>query len=71
MEVALHFQVPDAEAEHRQLVQPSPDVLREGQQAGELVQLAVEPVAVAFGWVGLDAIRRRWFGAADPEKRQH
>lgn len=51
VEEALDLQVPDAEAEHGQLVQPRPDLLGEGQQAGELVQLAVEPVSVAFGGV--------------------
>ncbi len=70
VEEALDLQVSDAEAEHGQLVQPSPDLLGEGQQAGELVQLAVEPVSVAFGRVGLGAIGRWWFGAADAERRQ-
>lgn len=60
---ALDLQVPDAEAEHRQLVQPGPHLLGEGQQAGELVQLPVEPVSVAFGGVGLGSIGRRRFGA--------
>lgn len=60
---ALDLQVPDAEAQHGQLVQPGPDLLCEGQQAGELVQLPVEPVSVAFGGVGLGAIGRRRFGA--------
>lgn len=67
-EEALDLQVADAEAEDRQLVEPSPDLLGEGQQAGELVQLAVEPVAVAFGRVGLGAIGRWRFGAADTRK---
>lgn len=69
VEEALHLQVPNAEAEHGQLIQPSPDFLCEGQQAGELVQLAVEPVSVAFGGVGLGAIGRWWFGAASRERR--
>ncbi len=69
IEETLDLQVPDAEAEHGQLVQPSSDLLGEGQQAGELVQLAVEPVSVAFGGVGLGAIRRWWFGAADTDRR--
>lgn len=60
---ALDLQVPDAEAEHGQLVQPGPDLLGEGQQAGELVQLPIEPVSVAFGGVGLGSIGRRWLGA--------
>lgn len=70
VEEAFHLQVADAEAEHRQLVQSSPDLLGEGQQAGELVQLAVEAVAVAFGWVGLDAIGARLFGAGVKEKKK-
>lgn len=51
IEEALDLQVADAEAQHGQLVQPRPDLLGEGQQAGELVQLAVETVSVAFGGV--------------------
>lgn len=62
VEVALDLQVPNAEAEDGQLVQPGPHLLCEGQQAGELVQLAVEPVAMAFGWVGLGALGRWRFG---------
>lgn len=63
VEEALDLQVSDAQAEHGELVQAGPDLLGEGQQAGELVQLPVEPVSVAFGRVGLDAIGRRWFWA--------
>lgn len=51
IEKALDLQVADAEAQHGQLVQPRPDLLGEGQQAGELVQLAVETVSVTFGGV--------------------
>lgn len=67
---ALDLQVADAEAEHGQLVQPSPDLLGEGQQAGELVQLAVQAVAVAFGRVGLGAIGRWRFGAVDADTKK-
>lgn len=63
VEEALDLQVSDAQAEHGELVQAGPDLLGEGQQAGELVQLPVEPVSVAFGRVGLDAIGRRRFRA--------
>lgn len=70
IEEAFHLQIADAEAKHRQLVQSSPDLLGEGQQAGELVQLAVEAVAVAFGWVGLGAIGGRLFGAVVKERKQ-
>lgn len=69
VEEAFDLQVADAEAEHGQLVQPRPDLLGEGQQAGELVQLTVEPVSVAFGRVRLGAIGRRWFGSAGTERR--
>lgn len=68
IEEALDLQVSDAEAQHGQLVQARPDLLGEGQQAGELVQLTVEPVSVALGRVGLDAIGRRWFGADGGQK---
>lgn len=68
IEEALDLQVADTETQHGQLVQPSPDLVAEGQQAGELVQLAVQTVAVAFGWVGFDAIGRGGFGAADKEE---
>lgn len=68
IEEALDLQVSDAQAEHGELVQAGPDLLGEGQQAGELVQLPVEPVSVAFGRVGLDAIGRRRFGAGGAER---
>lgn len=69
VEEALHLQVSHAEAQHRQLVQPVPDLLAEGQQAGELVQLPIKAVAVAFGRVGLGAFRRWGFGAAGAESK--
>lgn len=62
---AFDLEVADAEAQHRQLVQPRSHLLAEGQQAGQLVQFAVEPVAVPLRRVGLGAIRRRRFGAAE------
>lgn len=68
IEEALDLKVSDTEAQHGQLVQARPDLLGEGQQAGQLVQLPVEPVSVALGGVGLDAIGRRWFGADGGQK---
>lgn len=62
IEEALDLQVSNTEAKHGQFVQARPDLLSEGQQAGELVEFTVEPVSVALGGVGLDAIGRRWFG---------
>lgn len=56
LEAALGLQVAHTEAEHRQLVQAAPDLLGERQQAGQVIQLHVQAVAVAFGRVGL----HRW-----------
>lgn len=54
-EEVLGAEEADAEPQDGQFVQAGDDVLREGQQAGEAVQLRVQTVAVAFGWVGLGA----------------
>lgn len=51
MEEALHAEVADAETQHGELVQLGHHVGREGQQAGQVVQLGVEPVAVPLGGV--------------------
>lgn len=53
LEEALHPQVADAEPQHRQLVQFGDGVWREGQQAGQVIQLRIEPVPVPLGRVGL------------------
>lgn len=65
---ALDLQVSHAEAQHRQLVQPSADLLGERQQAGQLVQLSVQTVPVAFGRVGLGAVGRGRLGPADTQR---
>ena len=57
MEVTLDLEVSHTEPEHRQFVQATSDLLGEGQQAGQTVQLYVQTVPVAFGRIGLH--RRR------------
>lgn len=54
-EEALGAEEADAEPQDGQFVQAGDDVFREGQQAGEPVQLRVEAVPVALGRVGLGA----------------
>lgn len=54
-EEALCAQEADAEPEDGQLVQAGDDVLGEGQQARQALQLRVQTIAVPFGWVGLAA----------------
>lgn len=53
LEEALHAEVADAETQHRELVQLGDHVGGEGQQAGQVVQLGVEPVSVPLGGVRL------------------
>lgn len=59
LEETLDTEVGDGEAQHWQLVQLGDDVRRERQQAGQPVQLGVEPVPVPLGRVGLLVGRRR------------
>lgn len=47
-EVALDPQVTHAEAQHRQLVQTRAHLPQEGQEVGQPVQLAVQPIPVAL-----------------------
>lgn len=54
-EEALGAQVADAKPQDGQLVQARYDIFGEGQEAGEPVQLRVQAVTVAFGWVGFGA----------------
>lgn len=54
-EEALGAEKADAEPQDGQFVQAGDNIFREGQQAGEPVQLRVQAVTVAFGWVGLGA----------------
>lgn len=51
MEEALHPEVADAETQDRKLVQLRYDVRRKWQQAGQVVQLSIEAVAVPLGRV--------------------
>lgn len=53
LEAALGLQVAHTEAKHRQLVQAAPDLLGERQQTGQMLQLHVQAVSVAFGRIGL------------------
>lgn len=53
MEETLDAEVGDCEAQDRQFVQLGDDIWGERQQAGQPVQLGVQPVPVAFGRVGL------------------
>lgn len=54
-EEALSAEEADTEPQNGQLVQTGDHILGEGQQAGEPVQLWVQAIAVALGWVGLGA----------------
>lgn len=54
-EEALGAEEADTKPQDGQFVQAGDDIFGEGQQAGEPVQLRVQAVAVAFGWVGLGA----------------
>lgn len=67
-EEALCPQVADAETQDGQLVQAGDDILGEGQQAGQAVQLRVQAVAVALGRVGLSAFGRRRFDSGYEQK---
>lgn len=55
-EEVLGAEEADAEPQDGQFVQAGDDILGEGQQAGEPVQLWIQAVAVAFGRVGLGAV---------------
>lgn len=64
LEVALSAQVADRQPQYGQPVQLAKDVLLEGQQRGQGVQLRVEPLPVSLARVALrDAILRRGFDA--------
>lgn len=52
-EEVLGSQVADAQAEDGELVQTGGDLLGERQQAGQPLQLPVQPVPMPFGRVGL------------------
>ena len=62
-EEVLGAQEADAEPEDGQFVQAGDDVLGEGQQAGQAVQLRVQAVPVPFGRVGLGTFSWGWFGS--------
>lgn len=52
-EEVLGSQVADTQAQDGEFVQSGGDLLRERQQAGQTLQLPVQPVSVPFGRVGL------------------
>ena len=52
-EEVLGPEVADTEAEDGELVQTGGDLLGERQQAGQALQLPVQPVSMPFGRVGL------------------
>lgn len=52
-EEVLGSQVADTQAEDGEFVQTGGDLLRERQQAGQPLQLPVQPVSMPFGRVGL------------------
>lgn len=58
-EEVLGSQVADTQAEDGQFVQSGGDLLGERQQAGQALQLPVQPVSMPFGRVGLGPFRRR------------
>lgn len=57
-EEVLGSQVADTQAEDGEFVQTGGDLLRERQQAGQPLQLPVQPVSVPFGRVGLGPFSR-------------
>lgn len=56
IEVALDSQVSHAEAEHREFVQTGANLLGKRQELRQPVQLAVQPIPVAFGRVWFNNI---------------
>ena len=71
-EEVLGAQVADAQAEDGQLVQAGGDLLGERQQAGQPLQLSVQPVPVPLGRVGLGPLGRRLLrpGGRDRERTE-
>lgn len=67
IEVTLNLEVSHTEPQHRQFVQATSDLLGERQQAGQVVQLHIQAVPVAFGRIGL----HRWrFCTSKSQRRQ-
>lgn len=58
-EEVLGSQVADTQAEDGEFVQSGGDLLGERQQAGQTLQLPVQPVSMPFGRVGLGPFSRR------------
>lgn len=54
-EEVLGSQVADTQAEDGEFVQSASDFFWERQQAGQTLQLPIQPVSVPFGRVGLGA----------------
>lgn len=65
LEETLDAEVGNCKAQHRQLVQLGDDIRGERQQAGQPVQLSIQPVSVPLGRVGFLIGRRR---LSDDEK---
>lgn len=59
LEETLDAEVGDCEAQHGQFVQLGDDIRGERQQAGQPVQLSIQPVPVPLGRVGFLTGRRR------------
>lgn len=58
-EEVLGSQVADTQAEDGEFVQSGGHLLWEREQAGQALQLPVQPVSMPFGRVGFGAFRRR------------
>lgn len=58
-EEVLGSQVADTQAEDGEFVQSGGHLLGERQQAGQALQLPVQPVSMPFGRVGLGSFSRR------------
>lgn len=70
MKEVLGLDEGDAEAQHGELIQAGADILREGQQARQLVQLPVQTIPVAFGGVGLGVLRTRFANMKKTRERK-
>lgn len=64
MKVALSPEVADGQAQYAEAVQLAQDVLLEGEQRGQRVQLGVQPLAVTLARVAFcHAVLGWWFNA--------
>lgn len=60
-EEVLGSQVADTEPQDGEFVQTGGDILRKREQAGQALQLGVQPVPVALGGVWLHSLSWGWF----------